>query len=88
MHEARRAVDGGAERHAERLVAEADAEDRHVRAGSRIRSTQTPASSGRPGPGESTMPSGSRASIAAALSASLRSTSTSAPAAVSICTRL
>ena len=41
-----------------------------------------------PGPGESRMPSGSRASIAVAGSASLRSTSASAPATRRSCTRL
>jgi hypothetical protein len=63
-------------------------------AATRIASTETPASSGSPGPGEITMPRSSAASSPASAStparsmASLRTTRTSAPAACSAWTRL
>ena len=44
-----------------------------------ISSTQMPAFSGRDGPGEMTMPSGSMAAMASTVISSLRTTSTSAP---------
>ncbi|OHE84276.1 MAG: hypothetical protein A2190_13705 [Lysobacterales bacterium RIFOXYA1_FULL_69_10] len=55
---------------------------------SRITSTDTPASFGVHGPGEITMRSGASAWICATVSASLRTTSTSAPSTCRYCTRL
>ena len=49
-----------AERLADRLVAETDAEDRDLPAAAAIRSRQMPASFGVHGPGDSTIASGSR----------------------------
>ena len=62
VHRRRRAHHLAAERLADRLMAEADAEDRNVSARPcAIRSRQMPASLGVQGPGESTMASGSAA---------------------------
>ena len=61
VHRHRRAHDLAAERLADRLMAEADAEDRDRRpTPCSIRSRQMPASFGVQGPGESTIASGSR----------------------------
>ena len=78
MHELRGPHDPAAERLAQGLVAEADAEERHRRSGGSS-SRLIPASSGVPGPGEITMRSGRRARASSTLSASLRTTFTSAP---------
>ena len=68
VHQPRRAHDLPAEGRAHRLVAETDAEDRHASgrsAGST--SIETPASSGRPGPGEITMRDGASAAISSSV---------------------
>ncbi len=55
---------------------------------SRIRSSETPASSGVAGPGDITIASGGSESTASTVIASLRTTATSAPSAPNSCTRL
>ena len=55
VHQLRRADDLAAERDADALVAEADAEHRRRGPKRRMTSTEIPASSGRPGPGEMTI---------------------------------
>ena len=80
VHRQRRAHDLAAEGLADRLVAEADAEDRDRSARPvSIRSRQMPASFGVQGPGESTIASGSAASTSSTAILSLRCTATSAP---------
>ena len=66
MHRLRRADDGPAVDRGQRLVAEADPEQRR-RAAASISSMLTPASSGAPGPGEITTASGRRRSSSAAV---------------------
>src|SRR5213082_2873598 len=73
VHLCLRARDGGAERLPDRLVAEADAEDRRGRAEAPDHLDGDPAWSGLPGPGETTTRSGARARMPGRSTASLRS---------------
>ena len=90
VHRRRRAHDRAAERGADRLVPEADAENRRrARRSAGSTSIVMPASSGRPGPGEITMRSGAqRARSSSTVTASLRTTRTSAPSSPRYWTRL
>ena len=73
VHQLVRAADLAAERLDDRLVAEADAERRHAPRAAHD-AAETPASSGRPGPGEMTRCDGSSRSASSAVISSFRRT--------------
>ena len=89
VHRDAGAHDRAAEDRADRLVPEADAENRRrLPAAAGSRSIVMPASSGRPGPGEMTIRSGFAPTTSSTVTASLRTTRTSAPSSPRYCTRL
>ena len=89
VHELARLPDLAAEDLHDRLVAEADAERRHPAGRAAAGSPAcAPASSGRPGPGETTRCDGASVSASSGVISSLRRTTTSAPSSPNRCARL